>query len=1319
MEAPGRFVSRTLSFVLTATVLALTLALSTPARAQTGAGSIEGTVTDSSGAVIPGAALQVVNTATGVISQATTNQTGFYQVPGLFAGNYSVTASAGGMKTYQRTLELLAAQDAVINFSLSPGAVTQRVQVNANTVQLINTTSGTISATLENQRINQLPMNGRNIITLVNQTTPGLESCPESSSCANGQEGPALEYEVDGATLANREFGGVHEGAVQMVDPDALQEVHVETDGEGAQFAAPATAILSTKSGTDQLHGTLFETARNNAFGIARSRSNPSNYVAPQYIRNEFGGAAGGPIVIPHVYNGRKKSFWFFAYERYSLAQSVFQNEKVPTVAMRGGDFSGLTNSSNVLQQLYDPNTTASATSCPEPAADGNAAPASEWCRTPFSNNQIPAGRESPTAKVFNDITPLPSNSENPMVGNNLSALVPEYQVEPQITFRLDQVFNPNNRAYLRYTQNISTSFSPRNDPVNESYTLAADGLPAGASGIAYDPDAVFAAALGYTHIFSETFFSNTDFTQTWMGEQNYAGGTPFADFEAKLGLPNNFGEPGFPYVENIFQPMDGTQFQYGMTSKISQLDEDLTKTLGKHQLLFGGRVRFEQFGSRPDEIKDAIQFANGEDTGLYNPSTGIQQNAAYANTGQLNADEFLGAASSYSVNLEPPYQHLHDWEFDGYLQDNWRVRRNLTLNLGLRYEAHPAVWEGGGMMMGFDLKNDAVVTSGPLSRLIAEGATTQAIIDNDELDGARFETPGQAGLPSMLVNNYNFTWGPRAGVAWQPFGSKAGTVLRAGLGRFIYPVPIREGYRDVNRNNPFTAGYSESYTSAEYSPDGYNNYLLRAPQTVVMGTNSGGVINSSSTTAITPGISIVSLDPVYPPSYVTQGDVTIEQPAWWNSVIRVSYIYTHGSNLNNYFYYNDHPSEYDWEVTTGMATPNSQAIGPQNVNTGEGPYDQITWGSGSYQIQKSGWSNYNGVQANFEKLYRNGMAWQVMYVWSKSMRTGGDYGGTDADAVLPYSSFVDFGASGVSVAPEGSLIQPSLPPVPPSGEPDWGYSKALNRWENYSEDTNNPAQHLQFNGIIDLPFGRGKWLLGTAGRALNEVVGGWQLAGSGGLTAQEFPIYTENWGPTSRLHVYKHGTEISDCRSGTCLKGYEWFNGYIAPTAVSGNACAAGLGTVVNGLPAGWTPYETPGDQICSTPVNGKAVVDKYFGENEVIMNNVTNQKANTVIPYSPYPSNSNNGSSTSAIAVSNPFGHTILNGPMNFTASLSLFKVFPLTERVQLRFNVDAFNAFNNQGLNNPNTTDGTVCVTPGGLGCSSHNTPRQLQLTARLTF
>ncbi len=1353
---------------LAQTTLALTAAIVlvmsySCAFAQSGAGSIEGTVKDPTGAVIPGARITVTRHATNVKSTTRSNSVGFYQVPGLLTGTYTVSVSVPNMKTYDRIIDLLVGQAAVVNPVMTAGAVTQQVTVSANSVQLVDTTNGTITSTLENARINQLPMNGRNIATLVSETTPGMESCPESTdaTCANGQSAPSTEFVTDGASLANRQFGGTHIGAAQMVDPDAIQEVRVEDSDAGAEYALPSTVILNTKSGTNQLHGTFFETARNNAFGIARTRSESSSYSQPEYIRNEFGLSAGGPIVIPHVYHGKDKSFWFFAYERYSLAQIAEQDEEVPTLAMRNGDFSQATNSSNVLQELYDPDTTAANAACLEPSGDGTATANNPYCRTPFAYNgvlnTINPARESATAQVLNAMTPLPTNGQNPLVKDNLVGLVPELQIEPQITFRLDHVFNQNNRVYLRYTQNISTSITPRNDPEQESYTLAAKtpggfNIPAGASGIAYDPDATFATALGFTHIFSPTFFSETVLSQSWQGEENYAGGNPFLDYESALGLPNDFGEQGFPYIDNIFQQMDGTMFQYGMTQIISQIDENMTKIFGRHQLQFGGRYRFEKFGSRPDEIKDEVEF-DGEGTGLYDPSTTTSYNP-YSNSGQLNADEFIGAAESYSNNLEPPYQHIHDMEIDSYVQDNYHLRNNLTLNLGLRYEAHPAIYEGEGEMMSFDLKHDAVVTTAPTSKLIAEKLTTSAVIQNDMNDGVKFETPDEAGLPSQLTYNYDLNFLPRVGFAWQP-SSKWGTVIRGAIGRYTYPNPVREGYRNVNRNNPFTAGYSVNYTSTEYAP--ITHYLLLASQnsdptfdynttssstgngTPIMGVNTSGVVNSTTTTAIPPGLSIVGIAPDFAPTYVDETNFTIEQPTKWNSVVRFSYLYTRGGNLNNAFYYNDHPSEYSWEIQQGAETPDSGDFGPTNSSTGEGPYDNLTYGDGSYQVQKTGWSNYNALQAVFQKLYSHGSGWQIMYVWSKSMRTGGDFGGENAEDVDPYSNyvnsyvgnFVNAGSNTVTVGPaDGASAMPgapNLPPPPPAGVPVWAYYKALNRWENYMVDLNNPPQHIQFNGIYDLPFGRGKRFLGGANRPLNELIGGWQVAGAGHVVMTDFQITSSNWGPAHPLRRYKKGAPITDCRSGVCLKSYEMWNGYISPTSISGNSCSAGLTSTVSGLPTSWQSYQEPLDTTCSTPSGGKTVVDKYYGDNDVAMSGVTGlgksgekpQSNGTVIGYGIVPGNNNNGASEGSIDVTNPFGHTVLNGPMNWEADASLFKVFPIHERINLRVNLDAFNVFNHQGIPNPSGSDGTVCVTPGGVGCSSANDGRQLQFTARLTF
>jgi hypothetical protein len=369
------------------------------------------------------------------------------------------------------------------------------------------------------------------------------------------------------------------------------------------------------------------------------------------------------------------------------------------------------------------------------------------------------------------------------------------------------------------------------------------------------------------------------------------------------------------------------------------------------------------------------------------------------------------------------------------------------------------------------------------------------------------------------------------------------------------------------------------------------------------------------------------------------------------------------------------------------------------------------------------------------------------MYVWSKNLRTGGDYGGEAGDYVDPYINYVNSYVGGYASAGTGTPTvapvdanamlpgsAPNLPPPPPTGTPSWGYYKALNRWENYMVDSNSPPQHLQFNGLIDLPFGRGKHWLGGVNKPLNELVGGWQLAGDGQVLNQVFYPLTTNFGavnggsvPTSgyALHVYKKGAPVTDCRGNVCKKSYEWFNGYIPPTNLTAGTIVAGqpgcAGTsplTVTGLPAGWQPYETPMDVSCTA--NGTTpTTDKYYGDNDVLMSNVAGQSNGTEIGYGVVPADNDNGSSEGAIDVTNPFGHTALHGPTNWVADASLFKVFPITERSNVRMNVDAFNVFNHQGLPNPSTTDGTVCYSPGGVGCSSYNAARTLQLTLRINF
>jgi Carboxypeptidase regulatory-like domain len=1318
----------------------------TNALAQSGAGSIQGTVTDSTGAVIPGASVHVVNQSTSVASDAKSNGVGYYQVPDLFTGTYVVTIGAPGMKSYKTTVELQASQAAVINPSLTPGAVTQQVEVGADVIQLTTTNSGAVTSTLENDRINQLPMNTRQVLTLVGETTPGLEA---GGTRANGLMGQAMEYVEDGAPMDNRNFGNVGNGMPEaaLPDPDAVQEVHVEMTGESAEYATPATGVITIKSGTNSLHGSFFETARNNAVGIGRNRQTVFGTPDPHLVRNEFGASAGGPIVLPHVYHGKDKSFWFFAYERYSLAQNSPENTTVPTYGMRGlsttgaplanADYSGVVSPSGVPQQLYNPYSTYNSGGAPCPGTAATPVP-SAYCRMPFGNgilgspgnNQIPVSLMAPTTKLLYSIIPLPTNkTANPTQAFNTNVPNNQFVVVPNITFRLDHSFTESNKAYLRYSQGIQQSTQLSNFPDNAPATIAANGFPAGAEGLSAVPTSTFSFAAGYTHVFSPTFYAETILSQQWQLEDEGAGGQPNLDYESMLGTPNNFGQPGFPLIginngnngslpfqsastSMLLMGMRGTMYNFQINQIISNLDENLSKTVGKHQMAFGGRYRHERFGYLTDRNPDQILF-DPNATALENPGSGTSYTAV-GNTGYPDADFFLGQPHDYVNYLQGPYGHFHDMEFDTYLQDNYHVARNLTLNLGLRYEAHPAAWTKDGLMEGTDLKNHALVLDNPPSSYVAGGFTTQGVLTGLANLGVKFETPAQAGFPSAIMRSYDLNFSPRIGLAYQPFASKWGTVLRGAYGRFTYPVPLRGSLKNGVKSLPFQVEFQQDYNVGNYT-DGNPNFLLRSTPPSIMGQNTSNVINSTSTTAVVPPLTPYSNNPyAYPPEFVTQMNFTIEQPIKGNSAVRVSYLWTHGTNLDQYYYPNNTLSTYAYEMLNGATIPADTATQPYINATAAGPWDSAVYGKNVFD-NRSGFSNDYAVEVNYQRLFHHGIAYQITYTRSNPFRVGGNYSNdstfyTSADYVLCNPC-----TNGGAVAPvTNGILGPTVaPPPPPAGLanyntgvglgqnaslPTMGW-RALNKYENYITDTAIPKRHIQFNGIVDLPFGTGKRFLGNSNHFVNELVGGFQIAGDGQVLSQDFQVSNSNWGPTNPLKVYKHSAKITDCRSGTCYPAYLWYNGYLSPK-VQGLSVSGSVATV-SGLPSNYAPFQVPID-------NSGLPTDKNNGTNNVnITNSATGKSVATNAAYSPGPQ-----------AV-NPFYHTFLNGPNNWTADASIFKVFPITEKVNLRINMDAFNVFNIQGFTNPSGLDGTEQYVAGVNQANSYWTPRQVQFTMRLSF
>ncbi len=1259
----------------------------TPLYAQSGAGAIHGTIQDSSGAVIPGAAVHVVNQATNQVFDTKTNSAGLYTVPALFTGNYTVTFSAPGMASFQRSISLQTAQNAVIDVKLHPGGVNQKIVVHGNVVQLATYDSPTISDTLDSQRINQLPMNGRSLETLNILTTPGLESSSVGLR-VNGNMAAATEYVQDGATLADRNFGSNY----VTPDPDSVQEVHFETSNSSAKYATPGAAVITTKSGTNHWHGSFFETARNNYFGIAKARQDPSNYAAPHLVRNEFGLSAGGPVILPKLYDGRNKTFWFVAYERYSLAQSVSGQFTVPTQAMRNGDYSGLTNGSGIFQQLYDPSTTAASANC------NGSGVANQYCRAPMQyngqNNVINPGLESPLAKLLYQITPLPTASlanVNPLASFNYIAEEPNVATVPTLTTRVDHTFDENNRAYVRYTQTASHTLSwNATDPGPPN--VAGSGLAANTDNMQLSVNNQDNAAIGYTHIFSPTLFAESVISGTWQKISDGGNTNPLTNYRTEWGLPSNFGPADFG-VTGLLANYQMNADSYESSSRIFNFDENVTKTLGRHQLYFGLRYRFEHMGVLPDQQSSFDSF-NGMGTGLLNPSTGTTEGIT-PNTGRSDADFFLGYASSYADTLTGRRFNYHDQELDLYVQDDWHISPKWTANLGLRWEAHPAPVELNGQNNGFDLANDAIVTPVSINTLIARGSTTQSLVNALESVGVKFETAPVAGIPSSMIFN-SYVFAPRLGLAFAPWGTR-GTVFRGGFGRYVYPIPLRNFYATQANppNAPYGYDYSQSFTnqndsSAQYS-DGLPNYILRHQQQVVAGQNSANVVDYSSA-GVTPGsINNFFMTPKYPPNIVSQGSFTVEQPLKWDSVLRISWDYDHGSNLDQYNYFNYGPSAYVWMAQTDTAPPSNGNL----YNT----YDQNTYNStGLIQDQRNGWSTDNSLQANFERQYKNGWAFQIFYVYSKAFRVGGN-------------TFRDG-----NIQPIGDYLPGTFPGQ--AGLQPWASPKWLDRVQNYQPDSAIPEHRIRANGIYDLPFGRGKRFLGHVNRFVDELVGGYQIAGDMNLNSQYFQVNPDvhwggdnplNSGTLGKVHLYgKKSHPVEDCTSGTCYKGYQLFNGFINPLLVNdpcGPSPYSGLSTE--------TPYITP---IITDPgtvtCNGTSIQTSnpyylydavsYDLTNKTTVPLTTSANGTTVIPAyydgGPYL---------------NPYAKAFYLGPFNWTADMSLFKVFPIGERMNLRVNVDAFNVFNMQGSNNPNGETGIQYFT------SSYNTPRQIQLTARFTF
>lgn len=1223
--------------------LSLSACLIAGLHAQTGNGSIQGTVRDFSGAVIPEARVNLEQTATARKYEVPANETGFFLFPSLPPGDYEISINSTGMQPWKGKLLLQTGQSAVVDAVLQITGTATEVTVSADVTPLLTTTQPTLANIVERQRIDQLPLNGRFFQALVQLTTPGVEGDANNARVYGLRTG-SMEFVQDGATLNQRNLGQL---AARPPGIDTINEFRVETSVSSARFNRPASTILSTKSGSNQVHGAAFHTMRNNGFGVARRRQDFYDK-PPQLIRNEYGISLGGPVWIPKVYDGRNRTFFFAAWEEFKLRQSSTINTQMPSMAMREGDFSGLFNAAGQRITLYDPWTTG---------------PAPEWQRQPYPNNVIPVSRRSPLATYFYNVTPAPSLANvNPVVASNWFGLTPNNQDQKTFTFRGDHRVSDKDQIFARYT--YGNRILEQRRSFNNTAPITLDKLANYEFLPVYNHSGVFS----WTRLFSPSFFMETVVTGS-SEDNNYNTSAPGLDRDvaAELKLPNPFGGAGLPDATSlgfgnfIYQ---GTRPRKDVTRLISG-EQNFTYISGKHTLEFGWRLRQELLDVLPDQEQNQGSHAfNSLATALYDPASGQGNVLAVPRTGHDQANFFIGAAAQYSATFNRGWYHLRGKEAAGYLQDNWKVSSKLTVNLGLRYEFFSPVQEQNNILMGFDPKTKSMASPIPVSRMVELGYTTAPIVREYERLGVRFLTTKEAGLPDRLINPNWLDFSPRAGFAWQTdaFGRKL--VLRGGYGQYRFPAPLRTFNARMRANPPMTANSRLSINNAAQTPDGLPNYGLRSAPSVIAGLNSQNVLPEGAITPFARGsFGAASFDPNQPTTRAEEWNLTLEGELLKGTLFRAGYVGTRGRNIDQWMRLNDQANNYVWFTGTGEPLPTGEF-----ANTARRPLDNQTFGQIEFYTRR-GYSNFNGAQFEVQRRYRDGISWQFFYVLSNALGTGN----------------IATGDSSTNAIFNPEVYLPGAVPQD---------IDARNRLLNFRRDTDIPKHRFRWNFLVDLPVGPGKRFLNSKHPVLSRLVGGWQIASYGSRRSRYWELPDSNWGSLGNVEIYGTKYKIEDCRSGRCIPGYLYWNGYIPANRIN-SVDAQGRPNGVMGVPDNYTPSNTP---VWPTPASGIPAGDPNAALYET--NNVNVRLKNGSVQRVGLDTNLH------------PWRQQYFNAPWVFDMSASLFKTVQITEQVQARFNIDAFNVLNNPGLGIPGD-NGILSLQ------NSNNTPREIQLTLRLSW
>jgi hypothetical protein len=1078
---------------------AVILLLNPTLNAQVDTGSITGRVTDASAAVIGGAKVTLTNAGTGASLTTTTDSDGTYKFSPVRIGTYKLDATSQGFQTIsQKDVTVTIGSNVVVDFTLKPGSATETVEVTA-AAPVLQTQDASVGQVVDQRTINNVPLNGRNF-TFLAQLVQGVNS-PQADTrgnaasgafAANGLRPAQNNYMLDGIDN-NSDTVDFLNGTNYVVLPpvDAIQEFKVQTSDFSAEFGRSGAAVLNAtiKSGTNNFHGTVWEFFRNDKLDAAdyfeRNIVPTGTQTTKGELRqNQYGFSIGGPVLIPHVFDGRNKVFFFGDYEGLRRRHGVPHQGAVPTLTERGSGATAFTNFQELITDQSGTQTDALGRTMPtgtilDPATTRETSPGSGiYVRDPFGTcapsttnftlagcnlNILPPASLDPNAIALLNLYPLPTG---PGISQNFNSSPNLREDRQSFDTRLDLNFSQRDQVFFR--------FSLVDDPqlIPAIFGGIADG-----GGFQEGNQTALSqqSALVWTHTFSPTL---VNVARAGLNYLHTTRNIPEAN--NLTDLPGQFGIQGIPQQhENGGLPAFGIQgvstlggnafLPSDEVSSTIQLTDDLTKIYGKHTFKMGFEYQHVKFSTlQPPWSRGQFNFDGvytnlplvQTPTGLAEPSdstenTGIAQFLLIPSLAHgLGTVDYVGGpghvnpSSNNSVFISNISLTDNGKNYYGtYINDDWKVSPKLTLNLGLRWDFFGLVYEHHGAQANF-------VPSGPPTGtplyLIPAGTDLGPLTNFTSLlatDGITPLVTNRYGKGLGTSQKTNFA--PRFGFAYQVTPK---FVARGGFGLFYNGFENRGFSPNLGENYPFQFNF-QFHQQDDNHPIVYPGCITPGP---------GGSATGNAT--LETGFACTPLDPASPlfnPSglalrgiqfdYITpysmSGNFTLQYQLRPTLSVQAGYVTSLGRHLEVF------PNSNNVRQLLPAKLPAGQSVNNYL------PFPDFGQGS-SYAIT-SGSSYYHGLQTKVEKQFSGGLNLLATYTWSK----------VRSDA---YDLLNGFSAGGYRA--------PDVPGVGIRG--DYGLANF---------DIRNV---FHFSGGYELPFGKGKRYM-TSGGVADAVAGGWALVWS------------------------------------------------------------------------------------------------------------------------------------------------------------------------------------------------------------------------------